>query len=353
MKVLITGALGFVGSVLAESWLEAQAGVTLYGIDNLSRPGSETNRKRLQRSGMRFIHGDVRLSSDLEALPQVDWVIDASANPTVLAGVQGCSSRQLMEHNLIGTVNLLEYCKRSGAGLILISTSRVYSIAALSALPVVAAGNAFRLESAPLPPGASLTGIGETFSTASPVSLYGAAKLASETLALEYGASFGFPVWVNRCGLLAGAGQFGRGDQGILSYWINAWLRRRPLTYLGFGGSGHQVRDCLHPRDLVPLFRRQIADSSQAGSIFNVGGGKESAISLAQLSDWCRVRFGEHQVGADLKPRRFDVPWLVLDSARADAAFGWEPATPLAEVLEEIARHAEAHPDWLEIGGGG
>ncbi len=55
--------------------------------------------------------------------------------------------------------------------------------------------------------------------------MYGSTKLASEIVALEYGEAFGFPVWINRCGVLAGAGQFGTPDQGIFSYWINAHLR--------------------------------------------------------------------------------------------------------------------------------
>ena len=64
-------------------------------------------------------------------------MIDAAANPTVLAGVDGqTSSRQLVEHNLLGTVNLLEYCRRHGAAFVLLSTSRVYSIEPLASLPL-------------------------------------------------------------------------------------------------------------------------------------------------------------------------------------------------------------------------
>jgi len=100
---------------------------------------------------------------------------------------------------------------------------------------------------------------GRDFSTLAPISLYGATKLASEALALEYGATFSLPVFINRCGVLAGAGQFGRADQGIFAYWINAWLRQRPLKYIGFGGNGYQVRDCLHPRDLLPALAQQLA----------------------------------------------------------------------------------------------
>ena len=55
------------------------------GIDNLMRPGSELNRARLRNWGA-LVHGDIRIPSDLESLPAVDWVIDAAANPSVLAG---------------------------------------------------------------------------------------------------------------------------------------------------------------------------------------------------------------------------------------------------------------------------
>jgi CDP-paratose 2-epimerase len=354
MKILITGICGFVGSTLAKVWLEAEPGLVVYGMDNFIRPGSEHNRNALQKLGIKLIHGDIRMPSDFEAIPPVDWVIDASANPSVLAGIDGqTSSRQLIEHNLLGTINILEYCKRHHAGLILISTSRVYSIGPLADVEVESVGGAFRLkEEQTLPTGLSNAGVAESFSTTPPVSLYGSTKLASETVALEYGETFGFPVWVNRCGVLAGAGQFGRPDQGIFAFWINSWLRRRPLTYIGFGGNGYQVRDCLHPRDLIPLLRKQTTrDATASARVINLGGGKDNAMSLAELSGWCRERFGDHLVAGNPVMRRFDIPWLVMDSALSGEIWGWYPETSLAAILEEIALHAEANPDWLEISG--
>jgi len=231
MKVFITGVCGFVGSALAEAFLELREGISVFGVDNLQRPGSEMNRGLLRPLGVQVIHGDIRAASDLESLPPADWVIDAAANPSVLAGVRGNgSSRQLFEHNLASLVNVLEYCKKHKAGLLLLSSSRVYSIAQLTSLPLKICGDAFRLDaSGTLPVGVSEQGIGPGFSTAPPISLYGSTKLACEIVALEYGAAYDFPVWVNRCGVLAGAGQFGTPDQGIFSYWINAHLRRRPL----------------------------------------------------------------------------------------------------------------------------
>jgi len=354
MKLLISGICGFAGSTLAKAWLTDEPSLTIYGIDNLSRPGSEQNRLTLQRLGIKLFHGDLRLASDLEGLPAVDWVLDAAANPSVLAGIDGhVSSRQLIEHNLLGTVNLLEYCKRQRAGLILLSSSRVYSTRLLGALPMRKDGERFALDrEQPLPDGAGDRGIGENFSTTPPLSLYGSSKLASEVLALEYAEAFDFPVWINRCGILAGGGQFGRPDQGIMAFWINAWLRRRPLTYLGYNGHGLQVRDCLHPQDLLPLLRQQIsAGPAKTERIFNLGGGTANSFSLKELSCRCRARFGAHTVESDPTERPYDIPWLIMDSSRAQQTWNWQPRTTLDEIFDQICRHAESNPDWLQISG--
>jgi CDP-paratose 2-epimerase len=351
-KLLISGICGFVGSTIALRLRQVEAGVEIVGFDNFSRPGSEMNRLILKRHGIAVRQADARSATDVEALPAADWVIDAAANPSVLAGVDGLSSsRQVVEHNLSGTINLLEYCKTRRAGFILLSTSRVYSIPPLAKLKVISRNNAFIPDpAAAMPAGMTAAGVAEDFSTAPPVSIYGSTKLASELLALEYGQSFQFPVWINRCGVLAGAGQFGRPDQGIFSFWINSWLRRKPLKYIGFDGSGHQVRDCLHPHDLVPVLLAQMqCRGNDKPRIANFSGGAANAMSLAQLTNWCDMRFGAHAVASDANPRPFDIPWMVLDSSLAAKEWNWLPKISLPQVLDEIARHAEQHPDWLEI----
>jgi len=317
MKILITGICGFVGSAVATSLLDAGEGITICGIDNLMRPGSEVNRGRLKEIGVQVIHGDIRCASDFENLPKVDWVVDAAANPSVLAGVNGRgSTRQLFEHNLASLVNIVEYCKTRSAGLLVLSSSRVYSVELLASLPLAVHQSTFVLDTTrALPVGVSPSGITIEFSTRPPISLYGSTKLAAEIIALEYGATFDFPVWINRCGVMAGPGQFGTPDQGIFAYWVNAHLRRRPMRFIGFNGLGFQVRDAFHPRDLAALLLIQTRTARKGGCrIYNAGGGPQNSMSLAQLTAWCDDRFGKHPPQSDARIRPFDIPWMIMDN---------------------------------------
>jgi CDP-paratose 2-epimerase len=354
MKILITGACGFVGSALAACLIERVEGISVVGMDNLIRPGSETNRARLEKLGVAFIHGDLRSASDLTGLPACDWVIDAAANPSVLAGLSGAgASRRLFEHNLGALGNLLEYCREHRAGLLLLSSSRVYSIPALCSIPLRVHERAFVVDSGQaMPDGLTDDGIGVTFSTAAPLSLYGATKLASEIMAREFGEAFGFPVWITRCGVLAGAGQFGTASQGIFAYWINGHMRRYPLRYIGFDGTGVQARDAFHPRDLAALLMAQMRESRCDGQrIYTAGGGPANAMSLAQLTSWCDERFGHYAPAADREPRLYDIPWMAMDNTAATRDFGWRIEMSLPAILEDIADHARAHPDWLKVSG--
>lgn len=351
MKLLITGICGFAGSILAREILRLQPGTQIIGLDSLVRRGSETNVEPLRALGVDIHIGDIRDASAIDALPKVDFVLDCAANPSVLAGIDGqTSAKELLDHNLLGTIHLLELCRKQKAGFILLSTSRVYAIEPLAGLHMDVREHAFVPAAQNFPTGISPAGVAEHFSTEPPLSLYGSSKKCSELLALEYGATFDFPVYINRCGVLAGAGQFGKADQGIFSYWIHSWATRRPLKYIGFGGTGHQVRDCLHPRDLAPLLIQQMTSASQPASrVINLAGGTANSMSLAQLSAWCDSRFGPHTIQSDLTPRPFDIPWMVLDSAKARDVWNWKPTTTLEQILDEIAAHADAHPQWLQM----
>ena len=76
-------------------------------------------------------------------------------------------------------------------------------------------------------------------------------------------------------------------------------------------------------------------------------------MSLAQLTDWCDERFGKHPVQGNAQARPFDIPWMVLDSSLAARVWDWSPKAACSQVLDEIAKHAEQNPHWLEISSAG
>lgn len=401
MHVLISGGCGFVGSCLAKFFLnrknfsaqsadslslshpvhpsdpdgspnlhhQAEPSFQVTIVDNLIRPGSQINQPVLECLGAKVLIGDLRDRQWVASLPKCDWVIDCAANPSVLAGLEGGTSRnspsqELIDHNLASTVHLLEYCKQHSAGFLLVSSSRVYSTEQLNRIPYQLQSSSLqidwdRLESSRGIHGLSRRGIQEGFSIEPPLSLYGTSKLASEWIAKEYAHAFGFPLWINRCGILAGAGQFGKSDQGIIAYWMHRYLYRHPLRFIGLEGSGAQVRDCLHPEDLAKLILLQILNQSSGNPITcNVSGGIESAFSLLELHEWCERRWGADRYGPrpslerSKEPRPYDAHWIVLDSSLAHSTWGWSPTYDRQAIWEEIAEHAEFNPNWLHLSKG-
>ena len=354
MRILITGICGYVGSRLAMCFKENLPGAHIYGIDNFLRHGAAFNLQLLRSKGIHVAHGDVRLGCDLRTLPDSDWVVDCAANPSVLAGVaqtKDCTTEQLVGHNLHGTLNILEYCRERKSGLVLLSTSRVYSIPALCRIPLKETASRFEL-APPLPsdlPGMSTHGIAEEFPTSSPISLYGATKLASEVMALEYGAAFGFPVWVDRCGVIGGPGQLGRIDQGIFSFWVYSCALGRPLQYVGFGGTGKQVRDCILAEDLANLVVRQMSNPDKsAPRVLNVGGGPDGALSLWEITQICEEEFGHAiQVGVSPENRPYDIPYFVTDCRRAQEFWDWKPSCRAPDLVANLCHWSASNMDFI------
>jgi CDP-paratose 2-epimerase len=103
--------------------------------------------------------------------------------------------------------------------------------------------------------------------------MYGTTKLSAELLIEECRADAGLRAVINRCGVVAGPWQMGKVDQGVFTYWLLAHQFGYPLGYIGFDGTGRQVRDLLHVEDLVDLVDEQLADPDRwDGLIANVGG---------------------------------------------------------------------------------
>src|ERR1700712_4411318 len=88
-RVLITGGAGFVGSNLAVSLAGRHPDWDLLVLDNLYRRGSALNLPRLEEAGVEFVKGDVREPADLLALPEIDALVECSAEPSVMSGIDG------------------------------------------------------------------------------------------------------------------------------------------------------------------------------------------------------------------------------------------------------------------------
>ena len=337
--ILITGGAGFAGSHLAIGLRERHAGCRVVALDNLKRRGSELNLPRLHAHGIEFLHGDVRNAEDLAAAGAVDLIIECSAEPSVLAGY-GESPEYLINTNLMGAINCLELARKTGAGFIFLSTSRVYPMAVINSLSYREEETRFVLEEAQSVPGASSRGFTEEFSLEGVRSMYGATKLCAEYLLREYISMYGLKGIINRCGVLTGPWQMGKVDQGVVVLWVARHIFGGPLDYIGFGGMGKQVRDILHIEDLLGLLLHQIEHlDALSGGIFNVGGGAAVSVSLQELSVLCRQATGKTiQIGAIAAGRPADIRCYLTDYARVAGACDWRPQRSPEAIVEEIAR---------------
>ncbi len=333
--VLVTGGAGFVGSTLALHLKRHDVARRVIALDNLRRRGSELNVPRLRTGGVEFVHGDIRCREDLD-VGETDLLLECSAEPSVLAGYDS-SPEYVLNTNLGGTLNLLEHCRRRSAAMVFLSTSRVYPMSALAAIRLEETATRFEIAAAQTLPGVSARGVSEQFPLAGARSLYGATKLASELFIEEYAYAYGLRAVVDRCGVLAGPWQMGKVDQGFVALWLARHLFEGRLSYIGFGGSGKQVRDVLHVDDLCDLVTRQIARLDDvAGQVFNVGGGRRVSTSLCELTELCRRVTGKTiAIDPVAETRIADVPLYVTDTAKVETALGWSPTRDLERIVAD------------------
>jgi CDP-paratose 2-epimerase len=332
-----------VGSTLALAAVAARLGEVV-ALDNLRRRGSEVTLQRLARGGVTFVHGDIRIASDVEAAGPFDLLFECSAEPSVHAGYDG-SPDYLIDTNLGGTITCLNAARRHKAAVVFLSTSRVYPIPGLLSLPLERGTTRLDIRPDAAGPGWSAEGISTAFPLAGHRSLYGATKLASELLIEEYRQMYGLRAIVNRCGVITGPWQMGKVDQGFFVLWAARHLWGTSLSYKGFGGEGLQVRDVMHAEDLAALVLRQLDLLSVCdGQVFNVGGGAARSISLLELTALCEEATGRSlHFDRDPATAPADVPYYVTDNAAVTAVTGWAPARGLRETLADVIAWLREH----------
>ncbi len=337
MKVLITGGAGFVGSNLCCMFKKEHPEWHIISFDNLHRRGSELNLNRLSEAGVKFFKGDVRYKEDLESIGDFDLLIECSAEPSVLAGYGG-SPEYLINTNLVGTLNCLERCRVLKADIVFLSTSRVYPMELINNLKYDESETRFELAVGQGVDGVSEYGFSEQLSLEGVRSLYGGTKLCSEIMVQEYIAAYGFKGIINRCGVLTGPWQMGKVDQGFVALWVARHLWEGELSYIGYGGTGKQVRDILHVADLYDLLKIQIARLDEfSGKVFHVGGGTGVTVSLCELTAICeKVTGNSISIAGVVETRDADLPLYISDCRYVQGATGWRPKRGVEIIVSDI-----------------
>jgi CDP-paratose 2-epimerase len=348
MTYLVTGGAGFVGSNLAIRLKRNYAGVRVIAVDNLRRRGSELNVPRLKEHGVEFTHGDVRCLEDLNWSEKIDLILECSAEPSVLAGYGG-SPEYVINTNLVGLLNCLEVGRRNGSGIIFISTSRVYPFRAIDSLEFVESSTRYELVDQQGVRGVSSAGITEEFPLNGNRSLYGATKLAGELMLQEYLEMYGLRGIINRCGVLTGAWQMGKVEQGFVTLWAAQHVFGGSLSYIGYGGKGKQVRDVLHIEDFFHLIDLEIQNLDKLnGEIFNVGGGRSISVSLQELTTLCKEASGNCIPIKQIPENRpADLRIYLTDNRKVQNKTGWAPSISPAEIVAEIVSWICDHQDQL------
>lgn len=308
MKILVTGAAGFIGSHLAERLLSD--GYRVRGVDSFldyyPRAIKEHNIKSLVGSkGFEFIEGDI-LRLDLHKL--LDGA-EAVFHQAAIAGVRsswGARFDEYVRNNISGTQLLLEACKDMPLKkFVYASSSSVYG------------------DSDELP-------IKET-SPVRPVSPYGVTKLSGEQLAYLYHKGYGVPVVSLRYFTVYGPRQ--RPDMAFHKFLKAVILDEEIDVY----GTGEQTRDFTYISDAVDANIGAFTGGVN-GEAYNVGGGSRIKLidcirTIEEISGKkARLRFGESQRG--------DARHTYADVSKAKSDFGYSPVVGIREGLNE-------HYDWL------
>lgn len=349
MNLLITGGSGFVGSNLAIRFKKLYPSWTVLALDNLKRRGSELNVPRLRNNGVQFIHGDIRNSEDFDTIGDVDCIIDAAAEPSVTAGLES-NTDYVVNTNLMGTINCLNFAVKRKAMFIFLSSSRIYPFDLLDQVKFEEKETRFEIIEDQVLPGISNKGVTLDFPLRGPKSLYGATKLSSELLMTEYNEFLNLKSVVNRCGVITGPWQMGKVDQGVIVLWLARHFWKKNLSYNGYGGLGKQVRDILHINDLFRLVDWQIHNIDKInGRVYNVGGGYQCSVSLLELTRICEEITGNKIIiSPSPENRKADVRIYITDNSLVTDQTGWSPNYTPDEILQEIFEWIEENQNQLE-----
>ena len=331
MKILITGGCGFVGTNLSLFLKKKKHKIT--SLDNLSRKGSKYNLQLLLKNKIKNLKINIENEKKILKIPKFDLIIDCCAEAAV--EVSKNDINKVINTNLIGTINILKKVKVDQSKIIFLSSSRVYPINGFNEFTKKILSEKDLLIKRMFNENSNINGA---------KTIYGVTKLASEMFIEEFSYAFKIKYIINRCGVISGPLQFGKQDQGFISLWIWRHLMKKKLSYIGYEGTGNQVRDVLHIKDLCELINIQIKNLNKINNtLFTVGGSKKSYTSLKRLTDMCQKITGNKLLLSKIKKTSiYDIPYFITDNSKVTRTYGWKPERNISNVVKDTYK-------WLKI----
>jgi UDP-glucose 4-epimerase len=316
VRLVVTGGCGFIGRNLIASARER--GVQIRVIDDLSAGTSDdlaflgpvtrlgpAADAEAWSEGIQILKADVR---DLAAMERVCRQADAVVHLAASTGIAD-SLQDPVGHaaaNVLGTVVVLEACRRQGVGACVVASSGA------------AVGEATPPMREDLLP--------------KPVSPYGASKLAGEAFGQTYRSAFGLGAVALRFSNVYGPHSGHK--TSVVARFIATILDGGPLTIYG---DGRQTRDFLFVRDLTAAVWAALGPGRPPHGVYQIGSGVETSINdlMARLTDLAQARLGRRPRVEHQPARGGEVARNFADPARARRELGWAPSTPLDRGLAE------------------
>ena len=312
MRVLITGAGGFIGSHCTEAMVKAgHEVVALTHYNGAGSAGWLDNLSRENRKEFQTVAGDI---TDTEFVNIISSKMDVIVNLAALIAIpySYVAPRSYVNTNVIGTLNICEAARNSGARLVQISTSEVYGTPDL--VPITEA-HALK-----------------------PQSPYAATKVASDQLALSYFRSFDLPVTVLRPR---------QSMRAVIPTVLGQMAQRKPRIDIG---DLNPKRDFTFVDDTVNAIVKTVERDNLSGEVIQLGAG--SAISIGDLIQLCaKITSYEIVVDVDgerIRPLKSEVQILLSDPAKAKLLLDWEAETGLEEGLIKTLDWMQANPEKVQ-----
>ncbi|MGI6736226.1 MAG: dTDP-glucose 4,6-dehydratase [Anaerovoracaceae bacterium] len=323
MKVLVTGAAGFIGSNFVYYMLEEHPEDEIVGLDLLTYAGNmETLEPALKNSRFSFIKADICDRAkifDVFAAEKFDVVVNFAAESHVDRSIE--DPGVFLKTNILGTQVLLDASKEYGVGRYhQVGTDEVYGDLPLDRPDL------FFTEDMQL-------------KTSSP---YSASKAAADLLTEAYHRTYGLPVTISRCSNNYGPYQF---PEKLIPLMISRALNDESLPVYG---TGENVRDWLYVRDHCRAIDL-IVRGGRIGEVYNIGGHNErsnlqvvKAILKRLDKPESLITFVGDRKGHDLR--------YAIDPAKISGELGWTPETPFDEgILQTIDWYLDNKEWWTRI----